>query len=268
MGRLSIRMLVISYVGLLVGVPVFFVFQKALSHGFAAYVHALNDPLLQSAFWLSIRVVLIAVPIDVFFGVFVALWIARHPSRFTRVLETLIDIPLAVSPIIIGLVLILTYGQQGWIGKVLAPAGIHLMFSLPGIVLASVFVSLPLVARQLIPTLREVGDHQEKTAETLGAGPIRIFLTITLRSITWALAYGVSLTVARVIGEFGAVLIVSGNVQGLTQTLTLNIGMNFENFNQYEGFVGASLLACISLLILGVINVARRRERSRHERVA
>ena len=139
------------------------------------------------------------------------------------------------------------------------------MFSYPAIVLASVFVSLPLVSRQVIPLLREIGDHQEQTAATLGAKPTRIFFTITLRSIAWAAAYGVTLTLARVIGEYGAVLIVSGNIALITQTLTLNIGANFESFNSYQGFVGALLLALVSVLVLTVIGVSRHRlERKRH----
>jgi sulfate transport system permease protein len=134
--------------------------------------------------------------------------------------------------------------------------------------MASIFVSLPLVSRQVIPLLRELGNHQEQTASTLGAGPVRIFFTITMRSITWATAYGVSLTLARVIGEYGAVLIVSGNIALVTQTLTLDIGANFENFNNYQGFVGAVLLALASIVLLLVLGVARHRERKRNEYLA
>jgi sulfate transport system permease protein len=181
----------------------------------------------------------------------------------------LIDIPLAISPIVVGLILELAYAQNGWFGSTFSKLGWKVMFSLPGIVVASIFVSLPLVSRQVIPLLREIGDHQEQTAATLGAKPTRIFFTITLRSIAWACAYGVTLTLARVIGEYGAVLIVSGNIAMLTQTLTLNIGANFENFNGYQGFVGALLLALVSVLVLVVIGVARHRlERKRHDSFA
>jgi len=179
-----------------------------------------------------------------------------------------IDVPLAISPIIIGLMLELAYNQSGWLGRPLAALGLTVLFSYPGIVLACMFVSLPLVTRQLIPLLREIGSHQEQTAASLGAGPVRIFLTITMRSILWATAYGVSLTLARVLGEYGAVLIVSGNITNLTQTLTLNIGANFENYNAYQGFVGAGVLATTSVVILLLLGVARHRERKRHEHLA
>jgi sulfate transport system permease protein len=263
-----LRCVVLLYVGALVGLPLGFVFQRVLARGMGNLWSALGDPAMDSAIWLTVKVAVIAVPLNVIFGVGTSLWIARHPSRFTRVLDTVIDVPLAVSPIIIGLILELAYAQTGWFGSTLARLGWRVMFSLPGIVLASVFVSLPLVSRQVIPLLREIGDHQEQTAATLGAGPVRIFFTITLRSITWALAYGVSLTMARVIGEYGAVLIVSGNIAMVTQTLTLNIGANFENFNVYQGFVGASLLALASIALLAILSVARHRERTRHEHLA
>lgn len=192
----------------------------------------------------------------------------RHPSRFTRVLDTVIDVPLAISPIIVGLVLELVYAQDGWFGSALAKFGWKIMFSFPGIVIASIFVSLPMVSRQVIPLLREMGNHQEQTASTLGAGPVRIFFTITMRSITWATAYGVSLTLARVIGEYGAVLIVSGNIALVTQTLTLDIGANFDNFNSYQGFVGAVLLALASIVLLLILGMARHRERKRNDYLA
>jgi len=265
---LALRVLVLVYVGVLVGLPLGFVFQQALAHGMRALAAALADAQMDHALWLTVKVALVAVPLNVVFGVGASLWIVRHPSHFTRVLDALIDVPLAISPVIVGLVLMLAYAQNGWFGHVLALWGWHVMFSYPGIVLASVFVSLPLVSRQVIPLLREIGDHAEQTAATLGAGPVRIFFTITMRSITWASAYGVSLTLARVIGEYGAVLIVSGNIAFVTQTLTLDIGANFENFNTYQGFIGASLLALASIVVLAMLSAARHRERKRHEHLA
>jgi sulfate transport system permease protein len=259
----TLRVAVLVYVLLLVGLPLGFVFQRVFAPGLGALWSALRDHAMDDAIWLTVRVALLAVPLNVAFGVGVSLWIVRHPSRFTRVLDVVVDVPLAVSPIIVGLILELAYAQGGWFGPTIARLGWHVMFSLPGIIMASVFVSLPLVSRQVIPLLREIGDHQEQTAATLGAGPMRVFFTITLRSITWALAYGVTLTMARVIGEYGAVLIVSGNIALLTQTLTLNIGDNFDNFNAYQGFVGASLLASVSIVVLAVLSVARHRERRR-----
>jgi sulfate transport system permease protein len=265
---LILRISVLGYVGLLVGLPLVFVFQQAFIHGLGAFWTAMRDQSMDHAIFLTALVALVAVPLNVIFGVGASLWIVRHPSRFTRVLDTIIDVPLAISPIIVGLVLELVYAQGGWFGTILAKLGWQVMFSFPGIVMASIFVSLPLVSRQVIPLLRELGDHQEKTASTLGAGPIRIFFTITLRSITWATAYGVSLTLARVIGEYGAVLIVSGNIALVTQTLTLDIGANFDNFNSYQGFVGAVLLALTSIVLLLILGVARHRERKRNEYLA
>jgi sulfate transport system permease protein len=260
---------VLLYVAALLGVPLVFVFQQAFSHGWAALWAALHDHAMDEAILLTAKVVVLAVPLNVFFGIGASLWIVRHPSRISHVLDVLIDIPLAISPIVVGLILELAYAQNGWFGSTFAKLGWKVMFSLPGIVVASIFVSLPLVSRQVIPLLREIGDHQEQTAATLGAKPTRIFFTITLRSIAWACAYGVTLTLARVIGEYGAVLIVSGNIAMLTQTLTLNIGANFENFNGYQGFVGALLLALVSVLVLVVIGVARHRlERKRHDSFA
>ena len=266
--KLILRSLVLFYIAALVGVPLFFVFQQAFIHGFGAFFSALRDQAMDHAILLTALVAVVAVPLNVIFGVGASLWIVRHPSRFSRVLDTLIDVPLAISPIIVGLVLELVYAQNGWFGPALAKLGWHIMFSFPGIVMASIFVSLPLVSRQVIPLLREIGDHQEQTASTLGAGPLRIFFTITMRSITWATAYGVSLTLARVIGEYGAVLIVSGNIALVTQTLTLDIGANFDNFNNYQGFVGAVLLAMASIVLLLVLGVARHRERKRNEYLA
>jgi len=262
---LVLRIVVLTYVAALIALPLGFVFDRALAHGLSAFIRALRDPAMDDAMLLTLKVVLIAVPLNVLFGVGVSLWIVRHPSRFTKILDVLIDVPLAISPIIVGLILELAYAQSGWFGAAFARWGWHVMFSLPAIVLASVFVSLPLVSRQVIPLLREVGTHQEQTAQSLGASPVRVFFTITMRSITWATAYGVSLTMARVIGEYGAVLIVSGNIALLTQTLTLNIGANFENFNNYQGFVGASLLSLASLVLLTFLSIARYRERKRHD---
>jgi len=260
-----VRTAVLGYVGALIALPLFFVLQRMFAHGFATLVSALENHEMDTALWLTIRVALVAVPLNVAFGVGVSLWIVRHPSVTSRVLDTLIDVPLAVSPIVIGLSLELAYAQDGWLGRPFAAWGLHLMFNYWSIVMASIYVSIPLVSRQVIPLLREVGTHQEQTAQTLGAGRVRIFFTVTMRSLTWATAYGVTLTLARVIGEYGAVLIVSGNIAFVTETLTLNISNNFENFTPYQGFVGAGLLAFSSIFVLLVLGLARHRERLRHE---
>lgn len=263
--RLVLRTLVLGYVGVLVALPLFFVFQQVAAGGLATLARALVNREMLTALWLTVRVALLAVPLNVVFGVGVSLWIVRHPSILSRVIDTLIDVPLAVSPIVIGLSLELAYAQNGWFGRPLAAWGLHVIFTYWAIVLASVYVSIPLVSRQVAPLLREIGIHQEQTAQTLGAGHARIFFTVTLRSLTWACAYGVTLTLARVIGEYGAVLIVSGNIANVTETLTLNIGNNFDNFTSYQGFVGAGLLALSSIVVLLLLGLARHRERIRHE---
>jgi sulfate transport system permease protein len=265
---LWLRVGVLCYVTVLIGAPLAFLFQQAFRRGWGAFWSALHDHAMDEALLLTAKVALIAVPLNVLFGVGVSLWIVRHPSRFSRILDRLVDVPLAISPIIVGLILELAYAQNGWFGPALATMGWHVMFSLPGIVMASIFVSLPLVSRQVIPLLRILGDHQEQTAATLGASPTRVFFTITLRSIAWAVIYGVTLTLARVIGEYGAVLVVSGNIALLTQTLTLNIGANFENYNAFQGFVGSVVLALMSIAVLLVLSIARQRERRRSEYLA
>ncbi len=262
---LTLRILVLCYVGALVALPLGFVFQQAFSRGVSAFVSALSNAEMDSALWLTLRVAVVAVPLNVIFGLGVSLWIVRHPSWLTRIFDTLIDLPLAMSPIIIGLALELAYAQGGWLGRPLGAWGLHIMFTYWAIVVASVFVSLPLVSRQVMPLLRAVGTHQEETAQTLGAGRARIFLTVTMRSIMWAMAYGVTLTIARVIGEYGSVLIVSGNIGFRTETLTLNISNNFDNYTPYQGFIGVSLLSTVSILVLLVLGLARHRERLRHE---
>ena len=265
---LLLRIGVLTYVGALVGAPLFFIFQQAFRKGWGGFWLALHDHAMDQALLLTVKVALLAVPLNLLFGVGASLWIVRHPSRFTRILDRVIDVPLAISPIIVGLILELAYAQNGWFGPALATLGWRVIFSVPGIVLASVFVSLPLVSRQVIPLLRVVGDHQEQTAATLGASPTRILFTITLRSISWAAIYGTTLTLARIIGEYGAVLVVSGNIALVTQTLTLNIGANFENFNSFQAFSGAVVLAIMSIALLLVLNIARQRERRRSEYLA
>ncbi len=262
------RVIVLIYVIALVGVPVGLIFQRLFAPGWHAILHALADPQMDAAAKLTGRVALVAVPLNAMFGLGASLWIVRRPGRLSRLLDAVIDVPLAVSPIIIGLILELAYASNGWFGRPLAAMGLQVIFSYWGIVLASAFVSLPLVSRQVIPLLRELGVEPEQTAATLGASRARAFLTVTLPSIKWALAYGVTLSLARVIGEYGAVLIVSGNIALLTQTLTLNIGSNFDNFNSYQGFVGAALLAAVSIVVLLILGVLRHRDRRLHERHA
>lgn len=269
MSRYALRVTVVAYVGLLVGWPVVYLFDRALAPGWSAFCAAWRDPAMTHAALLTLEAAAFAVPLNALFGVGVALWVVRGATARARLVDRLVDVPLAVSPVIVGLIVELAYGQGGWFGAGLAKLGWRVMFAFPGIVLVSVIVSIPLVARQVVPALRQAGVAAEQTAATLGASPWRVFRTITLATIAWPLVYGVSLTFARVVGEYGAVLIVSGNVAQVTQTLTLAIGGAFDQFTPYQGFAGAAVLAAASLVVLGLIGLARARERrSREHRVA
>jgi sulfate transport system permease protein len=184
----------------------------------------------------------------------------RFPGR--RLLDAVIDLPFAISPVVVGLALVLVYGQAGWLGGWLAERGVQVVFSLPGMVLATVFVSLPYVVREVAPVLREVGTEQEEAAWTLGAGSLRSFLLVTLPSIRWGVAYGVVLTTARALGEFGAVSIVSGRLAGQTETLTLYVENRFEGFDLVGAYSAALVLAALALLILLAMTRLNRKESS------
>ena len=251
--RWPLRVVAFGYLALLVVIPVGSVFYRAFEHGFATAWDAVTTPDALHALFLTLIVVLIAVPLDTVFGVGVALILARHRFPGSWLLDALVDIPLAISPVVIGLSLILVYGKSGWFGNWLAAHGIQVIFSLPGIVMASAAVALPYVVREVLPVLLEIGTEQEQAAATLGAGPFTTFRRITLPSIRRSLAYGVTLTTARVLGEFGAVVIVSGAIAGRTQTLTLFIQDGIENLNPTGAYAGAVILALLALLVLIVL---------------
>jgi len=251
----------LGYVALLVVVPVASVFYRAFDHGLAAAWDAVTTPDALHALWLTLLVVLIAVPLDTVFGVGVALILSRHRFPGAWLLDAFVDIPLAISPVVVGLALVLVYGQAGWFGNLLSGWGIQVIFSVPGIIMASATVALPYVVREVLPVLQEIGTEQEQAARTLGAGPAATFRRITLPSIRRGLAYGVTLTTARVLGEFGAVVIVSGNIEGRTQTLTLFIQDSIENLNPVGAYAGAVILALVAFAVLAVLGGDRARER-------
>jgi sulfate/thiosulfate transport system permease protein len=248
---------VLVYVGALVALPVGSVFYRAFEHGVGVAWASITTSDGLHALWLTMLTVLIAVPADAVFGVGVALIVARHRFFGVFLLDALVDIPLAVSPVVVGLSLVLVYGQTGWFGHTLAGWGIQVIFSVPGIVMASAVVALPYVAREVLPVLEEIGTEQEQAATTLGAGRFAVFRRITLPSIRGGLAYGVTLTTARVLGEFGAVAIVSGNIEGKTQTLTLFIQDSVDNLSPAGAYAGAVVLAVIAVLILGALQRTR-----------
>jgi sulfate transport system permease protein len=261
--RWPARVGALGYLTLLIVVPVGSVFFRAFQHGLGAAWDAVTTTEGTHAFWLTILVVAIAVPLDTVFGVAVALILARHRFPGAWLLDAFIDIPLALSPVVVGLGLVLVYGKTGWLGNWLAARGIEVIFSTPGIIMASATVALPYVTRAVLPVLLEIGTEQEQAARTLGAGPTAVFRRITLPSIRRPLAYGVTLTTARVLGEFGAVAIVSGAIVDKTQTMTLFIDSSFDNLDPVGAYAGAVVLALLALGVLLILGGDRERRRER-----
>jgi sulfate/thiosulfate transport system permease protein len=260
--RLGLRTVALGYLAALLVAPVGMVLYRAFEHGFAAAWHAVTTPDAVHAFWLTVLMVAIAVPANAVFGVGAAVVIVRGRFRGRALLGTLIDLPFAVSPVVVGLALILVYGRDGWLGGWLTDHGIRIIFSTPGIALATIFVSLPFVAREVVPLLREIGTDQEEAAHTLGASGWQTFWRVTLPAIRWGLAYGVILTTARALGEFGAVSVVSGKLAGQTQTLTLFVEDRFQSFDLTGAYAAAVVLAALAVAVIGVLTLLdRRRER-------
>ncbi|HSC21676.1 MAG TPA: sulfate ABC transporter permease subunit CysW, partial [Solirubrobacterales bacterium] len=248
--RWTLRVLGLGYVLALLLVPLGFIFYKTFEHGIAPPLDAITSPDGLHALKLTLITVAIAVPLNTIFGIACAILLVRHKFRGNFLIDAAINLPFAISPVVIGLSLFLLYGTTGWFEPALAEAGIKILFSVPGMVLACMFVSLPFVVRETVPVLQEIGTEQEQAAETLGANAWQTFWRVTLPAIRWGVAYGVVLTTARVLGEFGAVSVVSGNISGETQTLPLFVAKEFENF-QIPGAYGASLvLALLALLTL------------------
>jgi len=246
---LSLRAVALVYLTLLLLLPVAVVFWRTFEHGAGTAWAFMTTPAAVSALWLSLLIAAVAVPLNTIFGVGAALILARGkaPRAGRAVLDTLIDLPFVVSPVIIGLALILVYGQGGWFGDTFLNNGIRIVYALPGMVIATVFVSLPFVVREVAPVLAQVGDEQEEAAATLGASSWQAFWRVTLPSIRWGVAYGVVLTTARALGEIGAVLVVSSNVAGSTLTLPLLI---FQRDEQVGGLATTSVYAAATELAL------------------
>jgi sulfate transport system permease protein len=250
----SIRPLLIALALLFLGVflvlPLLVVFVQALTKGVSAYVAAVSDPMAWSAVKLTLTVAAVAVPCNLVFGVAAAWAIAKFEFRGKSALITLIDLPFAVSPVIAGLVFILLFGSHGWFGGYLKIHHIRVAFAVPGIVLATIFVTFPLIARELIPVMQAQGKDDEETALSLGATGWQTFWRVTLPNIRWGLMYGVLLCNARAMGEFGAVSVISGHVRGLTNTMPLHVEILYNEYNYMAAFAVASLLALLALLTL------------------
>jgi sulfate/thiosulfate transport system permease protein len=261
--RLGLRCLALGYLALLLLAPVVMVFYRTFEHGLTPVWNAVSAPDAVHAFWLSIELVAIAVPLNTVFGIGMALLLERHRFPGRALLGLIVDLPFAISPIVVGLSLVLVYGQTGWFGNWLQNQGIQVIFSVPGMVLATAFVSLPFVARETMPVLRELGTDAEQAAATLGANAWQTFWRITLPAIRWAVVYGVVLTTARALGEFGAVSIVSGRLEGQTQTLPLYVQDRIENFDTTGAYAAAVVLALLALATLLLMNLLTRRTRAR-----
>ena len=254
--RLGLRFAALGYLAMLLVLPIGLVFWRTFEHGVGPVWSAATTPEALHALWLTVIIAAIAVPANTVFGVVCALVIVRGRSRGKTFLNAFVDLPFALSPVVVGLALFLVYARTGWLGGWLVDNGIQVIFALPGMILATIFVSLPFVVREVVPVLREIGTDQEEAAWTLGASPLAAFRRVTLPAIRWGITYGVVLTTARAIGEFGAVSIVSGNIAGRTQTLTLNVQDRFQAFDltgAYTASVELALLALATLLVMTLL---------------
>jgi sulfate/thiosulfate transport system permease protein len=238
------------FLGLFLVLPLLVVFVQALTKGVSAYIGAISDPMGWAAVKLTLTVAAIAVPCNLVFGVAAAWAIAKFEFRGKSALITLIDLPFAVSPVIAGLMFILLFGSHGWFGGYLKMHHIRVAFAVPGIVLATIFVTFPFIARELIPVMQAQGKDDEETALSLGASGWQTFWRVTLPNIRWGLMYGVLLCNARAMGEFGAVSVISGHIRGLTNTMPLHVEILYNEYNYTAAFAVASLLALLALLTL------------------
>jgi sulfate/thiosulfate transport system permease protein len=256
------------FLALFIGLPLITVFVQAFAEGWSAYRSAITDPISLAAVRLTLLTAAIAVPINMIFGIMAAWVITKFRFYGRSLLITLIDIPFSVSPVIAGLIYVLLFGLQGWFGPWLKDHDIKVIFAVPGIVLATMFVTFPFVARELIPLMEEQGTEDEEAALSLGASPLQTFFRVTLPNIRWGLLYGVLLCNARAMGEFGAVSVVSGHIRGHTNTMPLHIEILYNEYNFTAAFAVASLLAMLALLTLAAQSLlewklARGRHRNR-----
>jgi len=241
----------VAFLALFLLAPLAIVFAQAFSKGVGAYVDAFRDPDARAAIALTLTVAAIAVPLNTCFGLAAAWAIAKFDFVGKNVLITLIDLPFSVSPVVSGLIFVLVFGAQGLLGPWAAAHGMHIIFAVPGIVLATIFITFPFVARELMPLMQQLGAAEEEAALTLGASGFKAFFTVTLPNVKWALLYGVLLCNARAMGEFGAVSVVSGHIRGLTNTIPLQVEILYNEYNIAAAFALASLLALLALVTLG-----------------
>jgi sulfate/thiosulfate transport system permease protein len=250
--KLLLGAIAIGFVGLFLVMPLAVVFKEALAKGLGPAFAAIGDADSVAAIRLSLTAAAIAVPLNTVFGICAAWAIAKFDFPGKTFLVTLIDLPFSVSPVVAGLIYVLVFGMQGWFGPILADYDIHVLFALPGIVLATIFVTFPFVARELIPLMTDQGRDEEEAAATLGASGFQTFCRVTLPNIKWGLLYGVLLCNARALGEFGAVSVLSGHIRGLTNTLPLHVQLLYDNYDTVGAFAVAAILAMLALLTLAL----------------
>ena len=256
--RWALRLLAVGYVFFLVAWPTGLLAYRTFQDGLGNFLDTLQEPDVVSALELTAKVALAAVVINLLFGVTISILLVRYEFPGKRALSAMVDVPLSVSPVVVGLALILVYnGRDGWFGPGLEENGVTVIFSTPGLVMATCFVALPLVIREVVPVLHEIGDDQEQAARSLGANAPQTFWRITLPSIKWAVVYGVVLSLARSVGEFGAVKVVSSNISGKTQTATLMVEEKYQNFAQDQAYAIAFLLVLVSIACLIVVALLR-----------
>jgi sulfate transport system permease protein len=262
LSRYLLRYSALGYLSMLLLVPLGMVFWRTFEHGFWPAWHAVTAPDALHALWLTVLVALIAVPLNTVFGIVCALAIVRGRFPGKGIVNALVDLPLALSPVVVGLAILLLYGRTGWLGPFFGHHGIQIVFALPALVLATVFVSLPFVVREVVPVLREIGTEQEQAAATLGASRLQIFRRVTLPAIRWGVVYGVVLTMARALGEFGAVSVVSGHISGKTETMTQYVQGQFDGFNIPGAYAASVVLAILAVGTLLAMTLFRQKEES------
>ncbi len=250
---------VLGWFALLILVPSLALLRQVVQGGLRAFFETLATAEVRRAFLMTLGITALATVLNTIFGVALALVLVRQKFWGRALLDGVVDLPFAVSPVVAGLMLVVLYGPEGWLGGVLGKAGVQVIYAVPGMILATLFVTVPFVVRELVPILRELGEESEQAAYTLGAGRWRTFWSVTLPSIRWGVAYGVTLTVARSLGEFGAVLVVSGNLIGTTQTATLYIHDGIESFHTEGAYAASLVLAALSFVLLVGMEVVRRR---------
>jgi sulfate transport system permease protein len=244
----------------ILAVPLGLVFWNAFDDGVGAFWEAVTSPAALHALYLTVLITAIAVPLNAVFGVTMALILVRRRVPGRPLISALIDLPLALSPVVVGLAIVLVWGNEGWFGPAADDLGVQVIFALPGMILATIFICLPFVVREVVPVLREVGTEQEEAAATLGSGAFTTFWRITLPAIRWGLIYGIVLTTARALGEYGAVRVVSGGIAEKTETMTLHVEERFQAFDYVAAYSASVVLASLALATVLAMNLLTRKE--------